>query len=277
MKALWIAFSMYSRIPAPQFLWEERDRRRAMYFFPLVGAAVGVCFMAVFLLMRWIGAGRAISGAVLTAVPLLVTGGIHMDGFLDTCDARASFADREKRLAILKDPHAGAFAVLYGALYLLIDYAACKELAGLGYPAGSVPEKIVYAGKSLPEGGIPLGALTAVSAGFVLSRSLSGLAVAVLPEARKQGMLADFIKDVDKRRLAAAMLGCALASGALIVISGGGCGLMAVCTAAVVFLLFCRMALREFGGITGDLAGYFLQRCELFFLLAVLFGSYVFD
>ena len=276
MKALWIAFSMYSRIPTPQFLWEERDRRRAMYFFPLVGAAVGICFMAVFLLMRYIGAGRMIFGAVLTAVPLFVTGGIHMDGFLDTCDARASFTDREKRLAILKDTHAGAFAVLSGALYLLIYFAACVEMADWGYPGGNGLKAMAFDGRSMT-GGVPWGAVSAVSAGFILSRSLSGLAVAVLPEARKQGMLADFMKDVDQRRLAVFMLGCVLASAMLIGACGGWCGLLAAGTALVVFLLFCRMALREFGGITGDLAGYFLQCCELFFLLAVLFGIYILD
>ena len=113
-----IAFSIYSRIPMPAFLWEEKDRKRAMYFFPLVGAVVGVLFYGAFWFLEYKGAGTVFSAAVLTAIPFFVTGGIHMDGFLDTCDARASFGDREKKLEILKDPHTGAFGVILGILYL---------------------------------------------------------------------------------------------------------------------------------------------------------------
>ena len=118
MKALLMAFSMYSRLPVPDFVWEEEDRKKAMCFFPLVGVLAGAVFFLVYLFMERSGAGPVFKGALLTAVPLLATGGIHMDGFLDTCDARASWGDREKKLQILKDTHAGAFAVTGGGLYL---------------------------------------------------------------------------------------------------------------------------------------------------------------
>lgn len=107
MKALLMAFSMYSRLPVPDFVWEEEDRKKAMCFFPLIGVLAGAAFFLVYLFMERSGAGPVFKGAFLTAVPLLATGGIHMDGFLDTCDARASWGDREKKLQILKDTHAG--------------------------------------------------------------------------------------------------------------------------------------------------------------------------
>ena len=128
MKALLMAFSMYSRLPVPDFVWEEEDRKKAMCFFPLVGVLAGAVFFLVYLFMEWSGAGPVFKGALLTAVPLLATGGIHMDGFLDTCDARASWGDREKKLQILKDTHAGAFAVTGGGLYLLLYCGGCSEL-----------------------------------------------------------------------------------------------------------------------------------------------------
>ena len=147
MKALLMAFSMYSRLPVPDFVWEEEDRKKAMCFFPLVGVLAGAVFFLVYLFMERSGAGPVFKGALLTAVPLLATGGIHMDGFLDTCDARASWGDREKKLQILKDTHAGAFAVTGGGLYLLLYCGGCSEL--------------------------PIRGAAAVSAGFVLSRALS--------------------------------------------------------------------------------------------------------
>ena len=74
----------------------------------------------MFLLLSWLLPGSFLAAGILLAVPIFITGGIHMDGFMDTCDARASYGDREKKLAILKDTHTGAFAVIFGALYLIL-------------------------------------------------------------------------------------------------------------------------------------------------------------
>ena len=52
------------------------------------------------------------------AIILLVTGGIHMDGYMDTMDALHSYGNREKKLEILKDSHIGAFAVIMTVLYV---------------------------------------------------------------------------------------------------------------------------------------------------------------
>ena len=57
------------------------------------------------------------TAVVLVLVPVIVTGGIHVDGLLDTSDALSSWRDREKRLEILKDSHAGAFAVITACVY----------------------------------------------------------------------------------------------------------------------------------------------------------------
>ena len=83
-----IAISMYSKIPMPNVEWSEDRMRYVMCFFPLVGivqgAALGLWLhFALDVLNLSVGAA-ALTGA---AIPLLVTGGIHMDGFLDTMDA----------------------------------------------------------------------------------------------------------------------------------------------------------------------------------------------
>lgn len=248
MKALMIAFSMYSKIPMPAFLWEEKDRKRAMCFFPLIGAVAGALFYGAFRLLEYKGVGTALSAAVLTAIPLLVTGGIHMDGFLDTCDARASYGDKEKKLQILKDTHTGAFAVISGILYLLFYFSACTEL-------------------TKPMAG-------AAAAGFILSRALSGFAVVTFSEARAHGMLADFMKDAHKKLVAVTMIAFGAGAACLMVGFGGRYGLLAVISAMAVFFYYRRVALLEFGGVTGDLAGYFLQLCELFMVLSMVIGGY---
>ena len=77
-----IAISMYSKIPMPNVEWTEERMRYVMCFFPLVGivqgAALGLWLhLALDVLNLSVGAA-ALTGA---AIPLLVTGGIHMDGF----------------------------------------------------------------------------------------------------------------------------------------------------------------------------------------------------
>ena len=156
-----------------------------------------------------------------------------MDGFLDTCDARASFGDREKKLEILKDPHTGAFGVILGILYVLFYFSACTELTE-------------------PMAG-------AAAAGFILSRALSGFGAAAFPEARAHGMLSDFMKDVHKKQVAVVMAVFGAFAACLMVCLGGR---------------YRRMVFFEFGGVTGDLAGYFLQLCELFLVLSMVIGGY---
>ena len=112
----------------PMFEWKEEDMKYAMCFFPAIGMVIGAVFYGMFLLLSWLLPGSFLAAGILLAVPIFITGGIHMDGFMDTCDARASYGDREKKLAILKDTHTGAFAVIFGALYLILYAAACMEL-----------------------------------------------------------------------------------------------------------------------------------------------------
>ena len=99
---------MFSALPMPQFDWNEKNMRYALCAFPLVGVVCGAlwCICGVLPLPA---AARA---AGFCLVPVWVTGGIHLDGYADTCDALSSYGDTAKKLEILKDPHCGAFAVI---------------------------------------------------------------------------------------------------------------------------------------------------------------------
>lgn len=241
-----IAFSTYSRIPMPQVEWNEKTMRHTLAFFPLVGAAVGGAFWAVSALCGLLGFGPVLRAALLTAVPLAVTGGIHMDGYCDTVDALASHASREKKLAILKDSSAGAFAVIWCCVWVLLYFALLTELES-----------------------------TAVTAAcFVLSRAFSALGVERLPSARpmsgpQAGMGAELKRS---SRFPWWMLGIYLALWAAAVWLWGAWlpGLAALGAAVVSFCIYQSTALRQFGGFTGDLAGWFLQICELAMLAAAV-------
>lgn len=100
LKSLILAFSMYSKIPMPQLELEEKDMRYVMGFFPLVGLAVGGCVYGWYQLAGAFQFNAVSTALVCLVLPVLITGGIHVDGYMDTMDAIHSYGDREKKLTI---------------------------------------------------------------------------------------------------------------------------------------------------------------------------------
>ena len=247
-----IAFSMYSRIPMPFIEWSERGMKYAFCFFPLIGAVIGFIMNLYVFAARAAGLGILAFSLLGTAIPLLITGGIHMDGFLDVTDARSSFLSRERKLEILKDPHAGAFAIAGCGVYLLLYAAAFSELGNSAFPA--------------------------IAGIYVVTRSLSGLSVLCFPKARKDGLAATFAKGTGSGSLVVkAVLTGWLLAGILFFLATAGVLPTAIimAAAALVFFWYHHMALTEFGGTTGDLAGYFLQTAELVMVAALAVCSHI--
>ena len=248
LRAVTAAFAAYSRIPVPLADDPREGQELAMCFFPLVGAAVGLAMAAWLLLCDVLGLGGLLRGAIGALIPLLVTGGIHMDGFMDTCDALASWQSKERRLEILKDSHVGAFAVM-GCCGMLL------AAAGLLSEASS-------------RDALPLVAC------FIASRALSACTSAALRSARPDGMLARFVRPAHKRAVCAGGA-IYLAASVIVWLLCGGAQMALLCGAAAALctLAYRRMAYRQFGGVTGDLAGWFLQVTELCCIAAVIMGG----
>ena len=126
--SLIIALSMYSILPMPQVDWREDNMRWSLACLPVVGGLAGLllggwCWLAV---SRSMAPLLFAAGAVL--LPLLLSGGFHMDGFLDAADGIFSRRDRETSLQIMKDPHCGPFAVLCGGALLLVNAGSWSQL-----------------------------------------------------------------------------------------------------------------------------------------------------
>ena len=117
--SLLIALSMYSRIPVPVIKWSRERMGYVMCWFPIVGILIGIFLIIWIKVAEILKFGPEITGIVGVILPILITGGIHMDGFLDTWDALSSWGERERKLEILKDSHVGAFGVIACAVYLL--------------------------------------------------------------------------------------------------------------------------------------------------------------
>ncbi|MEG0155172.1 MAG: adenosylcobinamide-GDP ribazoletransferase [Lachnospiraceae bacterium] len=246
ISSLIIACSMYSKIPMPKVEWNEKNMKYALCFFPLIGGVIGA--------LLW-GVGTLLYGKVsplffavcMTLIPLAVTGGIHMDGFLDTVDAMASYGEREKKLEILKDPHAGAFAIIGAGCYFLWSVGIWSE------------------------GTADL--LPVIACSFVLSRALSGYAVAAFVPAKQSGLVYLFHSQAQKTVVKITMAGYVVAAVTGMVLWKPVWAVAAVSGAVISFLWHRYICNHVFGGITGDLAGYFLQISELVMTTAVIVVS----
>ena len=119
----------------------------------------------------------------------------------------------------------------------------------------------------------PFGFLWVLALGPVLSRSLSGLAAVSWPNARGSGLLATFIQPMDAVKARGVLLVWVAVSAAAMIALDPVTGIAAVAGAGLSFLYYFVMSRRQFGGITGDLAGFFLQVCECAMVLAVVLAQ----
>lgn len=242
-----IAFAMYSRIPVPGVEWKKENMRYVMCFFPIIGAVIGLCIYLAGRVLAGLEAGSLFRSAVFTLIPIGITGGIHMDGFMDTMDALASWGDRDKKLAILKDSHAGAFAILGMGCYLLWSVAVWSEM--------------------------PAEALSCCCIIYVLSRSLSGLSVVTFPAAKDSGLVKMF-QDGAQKKIVQMTMYLYLLSGVLVLFYLDPIfGMGAVSGGILTFIYYRVVSMGQFGGVTGDLAGYFLELAELFMLTGIWIAS----
>jgi len=253
------AFQFLSRFPVrsqPGFTPELL--KRSVVYYPLVGAAIGACTAI----------GAAVAALLLPPLPAAVitlilwvglTGGLHLDGWMDSADALLSYRTRERMLEIMKDSRVGAMGVLACVLLLLLKTALLAALL---------------------EGG-PLYALSLLLLPPVWSRWFMVRAMGRWPLARAgEGLAGSFagLPPVHERR---ALAGAALLSlaAALPALAGGGTAAWPLALAAVLLLpgaaLLCgtlaaRAVSGRLGGLTGDVYGALNELLEAVLLLLLV-------
>lgn len=242
---------MYSLVPMPQMEWNKRTMRYAMCFFPAVGVLIGIAFWFVSSLLAKPEVSPLLYSAVLLLLPLVLSGGIHLDGLIDTADARHSHQSMERKLEILKDPHVGAFGVMVCVGYLVLQFGLLGQLR-------EDPAKLLI-----------------LCLGFALSRCMSSLSIVTFPTAKNTGLAHIFSDHADKKTVRSSMLVAIALLWSGMLWLDLFTGALAVLVSIVWFLWYRRICRKEFGGITGDLAGYFLQIEELLLLGVVVLGAWI--
>lgn len=236
LRACVMCFSMFCAIPSPFHVWDDEARPLMTLFLPFVGAWIGILWTGCAFLLRLIGLPALVSGAVLCAFPFVVTGGMHMDGFLDVTDAVKSWRDPDERRRILKDPNVGSFAVIAGILLVMTQFALLSSLR---------EDANLFALTLIP----------------VVSRTVAGLCVTVLRPLSVSEYAGTYRQGVKRSHIVwfAVLLAAAAAAGFLLL---GRAGFV---TPAVLlgYLWYLTRGVRSLGGMSGDISGYALTFGEL--------------
>ena len=226
--------SMFCAIPCPWKVWEEKARPLILLFLPVVGLEIGLLWAGLAWLCRWLALPPLVAGLLLSGYPYLVTGFLHLDGFMDVTDAVRSWRDLEKRREILKDSHVGSFAVIGVVLLLLAGFALLSSGTGDFRILIFVP---------------------------IVSRCCSALAVTVLRPMNTSQYAGSFREGISKAQPIAfsVILVLAVAGGFLICGKYGFALLGGIAGHALAL----NRGFRSLKGMNGDISGYALTLSEL--------------
>lgn len=211
---------------------------RSLLWYPAVGLLLGLLLWGAHLLLGQ--TPGALQAAIILALWVGLSGGLHLDGLADTADAWVGgFGDRERTLTIMKDPRSGPIAVVVLVLLLLLKFAALLTLlqAGQGIYLLLLPW---------------------------LGRSLLPLLLATTPYVRAGGLGQALVDHLPRQQLPW-VLGVHLLGMLLF----GWQGLLALASALLLFVWLRRALLRRLGGTTGDTAGALVELAECAALLAL--------
>ena len=235
-RAFMMCMSMFCAIPCPWKGWDEDARPLMTLFLPAVGLLIGLLWALAAYIAARLGLPPLVRGALLCALPFLLSGGIHMDGFLDVTDAVKSWRDLDERRRILKDPNVGSFAVITGILLVIAQFALLSSAKDTASPL----------------------TLTLIA---VVSRATAGLCVTVLRPLSTSEYAGMYQKGIRRSHVVcfAAVLVCVTVLGFVFL------GRYGFASPAVMlgYLFYLRRGFRSLDGMSGDISGYALTFGEL--------------
>jgi adenosylcobinamide-GDP ribazoletransferase len=204
----------------------------ALAWYPAIGLFIGATLVTVHFLLQ-LALPNLVVAVIDVAMWAMITGGLHLDGFADACDALFAATTRERRLEILRDVHLGTFGVVGLILLLTLKVATVANAT----------------------------TLTPIFLAPILGRWAIVFA-ATFPLARREGMAATFIAGLSRRQVLLATMIAVLCCAIF-----GWLGLAAFVGAAMIAGLVGRMALNRLGGLTGDIYGMICESVEVGVLL----------
>lgn len=256
MNSFLIGLQFLTRIfVVKQSVWTEQSFGESVKFFPAVGAVLGICYAAIVGAMSFLNL-PLFAGAVGFAAMIILTGGIHCDGLMDSADGLFSGRERDKILEIMKDSRAGAFGVVSMILIAALEIATLAELARLS----------------------AWWLCAAIYSAPIIGRLMMVVTIGAFPYARQSGMGKAFAQFTTRRTIIFAAVEAILLLLPLMFISE----IFLICAAAASFVAlivawkFARFSTEKIGGVTGDIYGAITTLAEMFALITfLLIGNYL--
>ena len=235
-----------------QSVWTEKSFGESVKFFPAVGAVLGIISAAVVGVINFFGL-PIFTGAVGFATLIILTGGIHCDGLMDSADGLFSGREREKILEIMKDSRAGAFGVVAMILVAALEISTLAELAKFS------TAQLCAAIFSAP----------------IIARLMMVVTIGTYPYARESGMGKSFAKFTTWRTIIFAAAETFLLLLPLNFIGKNFfiCAAAATFAAFLVTWKFANFATKKIGGVTGDIYGAVTMLSEMFALITFLLAG----
>ncbi|HCU08612.1 MAG TPA: adenosylcobinamide-GDP ribazoletransferase [Clostridiales bacterium] len=233
MRSFFLMLAFFTRLPVPRILYSEERYIRGIPLLPLVGAVTGAILYGASFARPYLSG--ALYGVLLFLLYLLITGGLHLDGLADSCDALFSGRDRETMLEIMKDSRSGSFGVLgliVAAAFYLVLLPEASPAALFFFP--------------------------------VIGKCTPSIAVNLSPYIRPEGMARLFAAHCSRF---SAVLGAGL-----VFLAAGMIDrtllLPAICSLLFAAALTLRIQ-RVLGGITGDILGLLCEASQIAFLVFI--------
>ena len=244
MKSFLIGLQFLTRINiVKQSIWTEQSFGESVKYFPAVGAVLGIICALVVGILNLLNL-PLFTGTIGFVSLIILTGGIHCDGLMDSADGLFSGREREKILAIMKDSRAGSFGVVAMILVAVIEVSTLAELARLS------TWQLCAAIYSAP----------------IIGRLMMVVTIGAFPYARESGMGKAFAQFTTRRTIIFA------AVEAIILLLP----LQSLNAAAAIMVTFCvtwrfgTFAVGKIGGVTGDIYGAVTTLAEMFALMTFL-------
>ncbi len=231
-----------------QTVWTEQGFGKSVKYFPAVGAVLGLICAGVVVAVNQLCL-PLFTGAIGFATLIILTGGIHCDGLMDSADGLFSGREREKILLIMKDSRAGSFGVVAMILVAVLEVSTLTELARLS----------------------TWWLCAAIYSAPIIARLMMVVTIGAFPYARADGMGKAFAKFTTRRTILFAagetlLLLLPLVVSEMFFLSAA----VASVVALIVAWKFASFSTEKIGGVTGDIYGAITTLAELSALITFL-------
>ncbi|MBS4178020.1 adenosylcobinamide-GDP ribazoletransferase [Lederbergia citrea] len=256
IRAFLINLQFFTSIPVKlQLPMDKVHMKRAIGLFPLLGLFQGLLYTClVYSINEWTPFSLLTAAFFLWLGTIVITGGLHLDGWIDMSDAYFSYQDREKRLEIMKDPRTGAFGVISVLVLLAARFFFIYEIM-IRLSPGTY-WLLVF---------IPF-----------FGKMVMGLNLVFIQPVKKEGMAYFFHQNSNKSVVWAYGVQILIVFLAFILFANGTVYgvLLLLLSSILVFFFLKRKVLKWFGGITGDVLGASVEGTEIFLWMTIWLFHY---